>query len=330
MGRKRAAPRLWLDQRPGRGWCILDGGEFIRTGCAESDRAGAEKKLAEYLGDKYKPQPSEDPLIVDTLLAYGREHLANKRSAKNAAYNIQSLSQWWGAKAVSDINPANCKSYAATKSASAARRDLEVLRGAVNYWHRFKAPLPVIPPVILPDKPEPRDNWLTRDEWAKVLWQARRTPHLGRFILLGIYTGSRSGVLLKLEWSWIDLKHGVMARRAPRTAEIRNKRTPKVRLGKRIMAHLRRWYRLDGKHRRFVCHYNGQRIIKLRRSWIGAVKRAKVQATPHTLRHSRATWLMQKGVDPWKAAGHLGMTVDTLLRTYGHHHPDYQKEAAEI
>jgi integrase len=138
------------------------------------------------------------------------------------------------------------------------------------------------------------------------------------------------GVLLKLEWSWIDLKHGLMARRAPRTAEVKNKRTPKVRLGKRILAHLRRWHRLDGKHRRHVCHYNGQRVTKLRRSWAGAVKRAKVEATPHTLRHSRATWLMQKGVDPWKAAGHLGMTVDTLLRTYGHHHPDYQKEAAEV
>ncbi len=114
MGRKRHAPRLWLDQRPGRGWVILDNGQFIRTGCAESDRAGAEKKLAEYLGDKYKPQPSAAPLIVDTLLAYGREHLANTRSAKNAAYNIQSLSLWWGAKLVSDINPDNCKAYAAT------------------------------------------------------------------------------------------------------------------------------------------------------------------------------------------------------------------------
>jgi hypothetical protein len=39
---------------------------------------------------------------------------------------------------------------------------------------------------------------------------------------------------------------------------------------------------------------------------------------------------MQKGVDPWKAAGHLGMSVETLLRVYGHHHPDYQKEAAEV
>lgn len=331
MGRKRAAPRLWLDQRPGRGWCILDGGQFIRTGCAESDRAGAEKKLAEYLGDKYKPSPSADPLIAEILLTYAREHLANTRSAKNAAYNVEALSRWWGAKRLADINPTNCKAYAATKSASAARRDLEVLRGAVNYWHKFKHPLPVIPAVVMPPKAEPRERWMTRNEAAQLLWQARHTPHLARFILLGIYTGSRSGVLMRLEWSWIDLKRGIMARRAPGAREAKNKRTPKVKLGRRILAHLKRWRRIDGPNGKYVCHYNGQKIDKLRRSFPAAVKAAKLKGvTPHSLRHTRATWIMQKGVDPWEAAGHLGMSVETLMRVYGHHHPDFQKSAAEV
>ena len=30
----------------------------------------------------------------------------------------------------------------------------------------------------------------------------------------------------------------------------------------------------------------------------------------------------------WAAAGFLGMTVETLQSTYGHHHPDFQHEAA--
>jgi site-specific recombinase XerD len=44
---------------------------------------------------------------------------------------------------------------------------------------------------------------------------------------------------------------------------------------------------------------------------------------PHVLRHTAATWLMQAGTDPWEAAGFLGMTVETLMGRYGHHHPDY-------
>ncbi|RUU44706.1 MULTISPECIES: hypothetical protein [Mesorhizobium] len=39
--------------------------------------------------------------------------------------------------------------------------------------------------------------------------------------------------------------------------------------------------------------------------------------------------LMQQGSDPWAAAGFLGMTVEMLIQTYSHHHPDFQADAAE-
>lgn len=35
---------------------------------------------------------------------------------------------------------------------------------------------------------------------------------------------------------------------------------------------------------------------------------------------------MQAGVDMWQAAGYLGMTKETLEKTYGHHHPDHQSD----
>ena len=37
---------------------------------------------------------------------------------------------------------------------------------------------------------------------------------------------------------------------------------------------------------------------------------------------------MQSGVDPYEAAGYLGMSVETLMDTYGHHHPAFQEKAA--
>jgi hypothetical protein len=51
--------------------------------------------------------------------------------------------------------------------------------------------------------------------------------------------------------------------------------------------------------------------------------------TPHTLRHTAATWLMQRAAPMWEAAGFLGMSEKTLRDTYGHHHPDHLKGAAE-
>jgi hypothetical protein len=38
---------------------------------------------------------------------------------------------------------------------------------------------------------------------------------------------------------------------------------------------------------------------------------------------------IESPLDPWQAAGYLGMSVKVLIDTYGHHHPDYMKEAAD-
>jgi integrase len=79
-----------------------------------------------------------------------------------------------------------------------------------------------------------------------------------------------------------------------------------------------------------IVHWEGQPIQKLRRSWDTACRLAGLEGvTPHVLRHSSATWLMQKRVDAWQVAGFLGMSLITLNRTYGHHHPEWQEDAAE-
>jgi integrase len=46
-------------------------------------------------------------------------------------------------------------------------------------------------------------------------------------------------------------------------------------------------------------------------------------------RHTAATWLMQRGVPMWQAAGYLGMSTDILDRVYGHHSPEHLKGAAK-
>lgn len=155
-------------------------------------------------------------------------------------------------------------------------------------------------------------------------------PHLYRFIVIGLLTGSRSGAILALKWSWIDWRAGTMLRRDPRESEDARKRTPPVRMGSKLLRLMRRWHKKDGGTGH-VIHYNGQPVTRLQRTWRQAVKAAKLRdVTPHTLRHTRATWMMQEGIDIWEAAGALGMTPDILQSTYGKHHPDFQRRAAEV
>ena len=63
-----------------------------------------------------------------------------------------------------------------------------------------------------------------------------------------------------------------------------------------------------------VVHYHGEMIAKERRAWRTAAGRAGLGADvlPHTMRHTAATWLMQRGVPTWQASGFLGMSEERL------------------
>jgi integrase len=148
---------------------------------------------------------------------------------------------------------------------------------------------------VLPDKSEPRERWLTEEEAHRLRKAAMKHPHLYRFVILGLKTGSRSGVLFSLKWDQIDLRRGIMNRKAAGETEAANKKKPPVRLGKAVVRLMKRWKAKDGKIKH-VIHYDGQPIKKLRRSWERPARRPSLEdVSPHTLRHTRATWLMQKG-----------------------------------
>ena len=247
---------------------------------------------------------------------------------------------------LSDINGDLCRAYIAlTNSDSASRRALEDFRAAIKH-HRKEGKCSEVVEIVLPPRRPHRERWLTRTEAAQLIWKAwryrevqkgvhtdkRPRRHLARFILVGLYTGTRAGPICEAAMcptvgrGWIDLVHGVFYRRAP-SQKVTKKRAPPVRLPDRLLAHIRRWHRL-GISRGFVIEYQGRAIKRLTKAFNAAVLDANLSAahgkvTPHILRHTAATWLMQQGVDPWIAAGYLGMTVQTLIQNYGHHHPDH-------
>jgi integrase len=198
--------------------------------------------------------------------------------------------------------------------------------------HSEYGPLQVVPKVWKPPKPAPRERWLTRSEAARFLWQCRRTERLKRFVLIALYTGSRSGVIRDMEWSWIDLERRTMRQRPPGMAEDRIKRTPPIPIPRKLLPFLRRWHRADAGRVKHVMHYEGAPIkFSIYKAWDSARKRAGLPwLHPHVLRHTKATWLVQAGVAPWQVAGFLGMSVRILEAVYGHHAPDYMKEIAAL
>jgi integrase len=329
-------------------WIIKDRGHQRSTGCAADDVEGAERAFAKYLASKHARaarqargrDPDQIP-VADVLTVYLTEIVPKKSRPKEAQGRIAALERFFGDKMLSDISGETCRAYVAQRSTdAAARRELEDLRAAINH-HRREGLHDKIVSVVLPDEHPPRERWLTRSEAARLIWSAwryreiqkgqptdrRSRQHVARFILVALYTGTRAsavcGAALQptIGHGRVDLDGGVFYRRPAGRPETK-KRQPAVPLPDHLLAHMRRWKR---RGQRFAVEWNGEPVKSIDKAFANVVADAGLgnDVTPHTLRHTAATWLMQSGTDMWEAAGYLGMTVEMLSQRYGHHHPDH-------
>jgi integrase len=343
---------------------------------AECKRRLAEQKLGEHIGHKYELNrergrcPAEI-LVLDVLNIYLGDVARSHARPEETKQRVLTLAEFFASDMLADINGQRCREYATWRSkqvrkackpeqtnrpalrvtAAAARRELEDLRAAINH-HRQEGLCSEIVSVVLPEKSRGQDVWLTRSQAARLIWAAWRAKqimqdrvtkrqvgkHIARFILVGLYTGSRSGAICgaalmpTIGRGHVDLERGVFYRRAAGARETK-KRQPPVRLPDRLLTHMRRWQR-RGIAKNAVIEWNGTPVRSVRKGFAAAARAAGLpisgpdKVTPHVLRHTAATWMMQNGVDLWQAAGFLGMTVEMLQARYGHHHPDFQADAA--
>lgn len=334
-------PAVYVIRESGRG------GRTISTGCGPGDLAGAELALHKHLGiariEATARQGARAPthiFIADVLALYAREKMPLHARPKETAARIKRLNTWWGTRRLSDVNGENCRTYVRSRSSpQAARRELEELRAAI-YFHRKEGLCSEVVEVVLPERNPSRQRWCTRSEIARLIWAAwryreiqngkptdrRSRRHVARFILVGVYTGTRAGAICAAALGpaegrgWIDLKEGIFYRRPAGERETKKRRTP-VRIPQRLLSHLRRWKK-NGQ--RYAVQFNGEPVKDVDKAFRKTAIAAKLpDVTPHVLRHTSATWLMQLKVDKGEAAEYLAMTEQTLNEVYGHHHPDH-------
>ena len=126
----------------------------------------------------------------------------------------------------------------------------------------------------------------------------------------------------------VDLDAGVF-KRLPQGKRETSKRQPTIRIPDRLLAHMRRW-RDKGISKSAVIEFDGKPVASVKKAFARLVDEAGLDgATQHTLRHTAVTWAMQRGADPYRAAGFFGMSVQIIQRVYGHHHPDYQRDIGD-
>lgn len=339
----RGAHLKWVKSRQTFYICWFEAGQIRKRSTGTADRSEAEILLGEFIANRIAiadggPKDPKFVLITDVLAYYLQKHAPSIASPKRAAHAVEKLTPYWHQFNVAQISKQTCHSYFTFrgKSPGTVRRELGVLRAAINYAHDSGI-ITRVPKVWLPKAPPGRDRWLTRSEAARLLWAAKSgradvRQYLPLFIILALYTGARKEAILSLRWEQIDLETRRINFKT--SGPITNKRRAHIPISARLMTFLRLAHDRKLPNVEHVIHDAGRPIIDIGDSKYGsfgsACRRAGLTGvSPHTLRHTCGTWLAQRGVSLFSISGWLGHTDSRTTMLYAHHHPDFLAEAAD-
>src|ERR1044071_9656516 len=175
----RGASVQWNKKRERYYIVWYDQGRERSRSTGTTDLAIAQAALAGFIRDRQagEAQGPRDPALVsiaEVLDLYGAHHAPTTQDPARIAYAIDALLPFWGSNTVGQITPGGCERYGRQRNRKPAtiRRELTTLRAAINYAHKeglITRPVPV----VLPDKPEGKDRWLSVSEAAALLNAAR-------------------------------------------------------------------------------------------------------------------------------------------------------------
>lgn len=202
------------------------------------------------------------------------------------------------------------------------RSELMCLKTAARHavkWKRLS--VDHLPQLELPPQSEPKLRWLTESELDS-LRAGATNPRVRLFIEIAYYTAARRSAVENLTWSQVNFYENRIYLNPEGRAQTK-KRRPVVPIDNKLLPFLLEAYKTRASNQEYVLGSNGA-IWTVFQAAVNAAKLTDV--SPHTLRHSRATHLLQKGVSMWFVANLLGDTVATVQKTYAHYCPDFLRD----
>jgi integrase len=293
-----------------------------RISTGTTDWAAAEEYRAQFIAGLKNAAPLKEPTIAYILDRYRNEHGVSTRSIDTIDQHIKRLKEEFGKLCPSHLSNSLFKDYAQRQKISAGTllRRLGILKAAIHYaegerWIEHQ------PQFIMPVKaPPPRDLWLKREEVALLLDKAK-SPHIKLFIRIAVSTAARSGAILDLTWSQVDLEQRII----DFGRGYGNKRRAIVPVNDDLFEALSKARELAQTDH--VIEFNGKPIRTVKKTFRQLCKDCGIKASPHVLRHTAATWLVMAGVPLSEVARLLGDSEKTVETVYGKHSPDYLKRA---
>lgn len=307
-------------------WCLLHGAgkdrKRLSTGFDDTpqNRPAAERAAVSLAADLAKPQPG------GTIEEIWRAYLADTKALhRQRMVDAWKALQWQFAPLRPEqVTRSICRAYVKQRredgrADGTIEKELAVLRAALRWAD------PKTPAIFeMPPASSPRDRWLTRAEFDRLIDAAEQTYHLKVFLHLAIATAGRKEALLRLTWMqvrfdeghiWLGWKPGGKPRATvPMTDTLRL-----------VLREAKKMALTD-----YVIEFGQKPVVGVRTSLRKAAARAKVAGvTPHVLRHTAATWMAMAGVPIEEIARYLGHSDPKVTwKIYAKHTPDYLRDAA--
>lgn len=160
----------------------------------------------------------------------------------------------------------------------------------------------------------PRTRFLTPAEFERLM--AAASPSLRPAIILAVETGMRREELFGLTASAIDLN-----RREVHLEKTKTSAPRRVPLSDKAVATIKNLLDDPARPRSgyLFCKEDGSRFNDMKKGFAAACRRAKVENMRwHDLRHTFASWFVQRGGDLYKLSRILGHTGLQMTSRYGH------------
>lgn len=312
-------------------WSVRIDGRRFSTGVeyGKDTFEDAERKAREII--RSLTAQSYGNTVAEIIRAY-KDDMPNRLdivvNPERIEYAEKAIIPFFGKLFPKDVTVAECRAFVAKRrdeglSDGTIRRELGVMRAALK-WKDSNTPAQF----DFPPPPPPRNRWLTRDEFQRLLIAAKPQMHVLAFLHIAIATGARKEAILGLRWDthidfekrmiWLGFKESGKGRA---TVPMTNALVPVLR---DVHANaLTDW----------VIEWAGGPVKDIRKALSRTYERAglgDVPAPAHTLRRTSGAWMAQAGVPMTEISRRLGhSSIAVTEKHYSPLHPDYMQQSTE-
>lgn len=195
----------------------------------------------------------------------------------------------------------------------------------VLVWAMKRRLIAYAPEIERPQKPAPKDRWLTDKEIAQLL-AVDCAPHIKLAIRLMLETAGRVQAVLDLTWDRVDLERLQIDLRIDAVGPRKGRAVVAINEGLRAALAAAKESALS----EFVVEWAGRNVGSIKTGFYRAVKDAGLKGvSPHVLRHTAGVHMAIAGVPMQKISQFMGHSSTLVTeRVYARYAPDHLRDAA--